>query len=120
MCCAVKIGLVDILKIACFDPILPTKLVRHQDRRYPVQELRRHDWLELYQSNQSKPRFHAVKQIVSFYGLSGTRAGLYGVYKVLSHRSASERRTLASCEWSQQWCRESQFFSHTCTAPQGD
>ena len=66
----VTLGLVDILKVAGFDPTLPTKLVRHQDRRYPVEELRRRGWLELYQSYQGKPKFHGVKQIVSFYGLS--------------------------------------------------
>ncbi len=50
----------------------------------------RRDWLELYQRYQSKPKFHGVKQIVSFCGLSDTRAGFYGVYKVLGHRPASE------------------------------
>jgi len=104
------IGLVDILKIAGFDPSLPTKLLRHQDHNYPVQELRRHDWLELYQSYQSKPRFHGVQQIVSFYGMSGTRAGFYGVYEVLGYRAASDGSTPASCEWSHLWSRDARFF----------
>jgi hypothetical protein len=107
---AVTIGLIDILKLAGFDPTVSTKLVRHQDRRYPVPELRRHGWLELYQSYQSKPRFHAAKQIVSFYGLHGTRAGFYGVYKVLGCRPAAEGSTIASCDWSLVWKRESKFF----------
>jgi hypothetical protein len=83
------IGLIDILKLSGFDPdrSLHTKLVRHQDRRYPVQELRRNDWLELYQSYQAKPKFGKAKQIVSFYGLPGTRAGFYGVYRILSYRA---------------------------------
>lgn len=84
------LGLVDILKLAGFDPTLPTKLVRHQDRRVSVDELRRDGELELYQSYQSRPRFHGAKQIVSFYGLSGTRAAFYGVYKVLGYRLANE------------------------------
>lgn len=110
--CAVTLRLLDILKLAGFDPTLPTKLVRHQDRRrYPVEELLRHDgWLELYQRYQSKPHFHHVKQIVSFCGLSGTRAGFYGVYKVLAHHPASEGITLASCAWSQKWSHENEFF----------
>ena len=107
----VTLGLVDILKLAGFDPTLPTRLVRHQDpRRYPVQELIRHNWFELYQRYQSKAVFHRAKQIVSFYGLSGTRAGFYGVYKVLGHRPASEGHTLNSCGWSEEWRRTSQFF----------
>ena len=106
------LGLVDILKLAGFDSSLPTKLVRHQDRRYSMQEMRRNDWLELYQSFQSKPVFGEAKQIVSFYGLSGTRAGFYGVYKVLAHRirQLGEGPTLASCEWSKQWDQNSKHF----------
>ncbi len=110
----VTLGLVDILKVAGFDPTLPTKLVRHQDHRYPVEELRRHGWLELYQSYQGKPKFHGVKQIVSFYGLSGTRAGFFGVYKVLGYHSASEGRTLTQ-KWS-----EAQFFYDLERDPQFD
>lgn len=79
-----KIGLVDILKLAGFNPAIPTRLVRHQDHRYPVQELLRQDgWLELYQSYQSKPRFHGAKQIVSFYAMARRRAAFFGVYKVV-------------------------------------
>jgi len=83
---------------------LPTKLVRHQDHRYPVEELRRHGWLELYQSYQSKLRFHGTRQIVSFYGLTGTRAGFFGVYRVLGYHSASDGHTPTQ-KWS-----EAQFF----------
>jgi hypothetical protein len=116
----VTLGLVDILKIAGFDATLSTKLVRHQDRRYPVQELRRHGWLELYQSYQGKPKFHGVQQIVSFYGLPGTRAGFYGVYRVLGCHAASEGRTLASCDWSHKWSLEAQFFYDLERDPQFD
>lgn len=104
------LGLVDILKIAGFDPTLDTKLVRHQDRRYPVEELRRHDELEPYQSYQGKAKFHGAKQIVSFYGLSGTRAGFYGVYKVRGRHSARKGRALAPSDWSQKWIKGSRFF----------
>src|SRR5580698_10458023 len=95
-------GLIDILKIAGFDDTLTTKLVRHQDRRYSVQELRRNEWLELYQSYQRKPKFHGVHQIVSFYGLAGTRAGLYGVYKVRGSRphQPADGPILDCCNWS--------------------
>lgn len=104
------LGLVDILKIEGFDPSLATKLVRHQDRRYPVEELRRRDWLELYQSYQSKPKFHLAKQIISFCGLSGTRAVFHGVYRVLGHCPAKEGPVPTSCGWSQEWNRTAQFY----------
>jgi hypothetical protein len=106
------IGIVDILKLAGFDAASQWKLVRHQDDRYPVDELRRHDWFELYQSYQGRPIFHNVDQIVSFYGLSGTRAGFYGVYKVLDHLPANKGRTLSGCPWSDQWHRDAKFFYH--------
>lgn len=104
------LGLLDILKLTGFDPATACKLVRHQDDRFPVDELRRHNWLELYQSYQGRPVFHKVKQIVSFYGLPGTRAGFYGVYRVLSHRPARQGPTLERCPWSQDWHREANFF----------
>jgi hypothetical protein len=40
--CRMTLGLIDVLKIGGFDPELATSLVRHQDRRYPIQDLRRH------------------------------------------------------------------------------
>ena len=84
------LGLLDILKLGGFDTAPPCKLVRHQDARYPVDEMRRHGWLELYQSYQAKPVFNNVEQIISFYGLPGTRACFYGVYRVLGHRDGLE------------------------------
>ncbi len=111
------LGLVDVLKIEGFDATLLTKLVRHLDPRYPVEELsRRHDWLELYQryqnklSSQRKPNFHGAEQIVSFCGLSGGRARFFGVYKVLRVRPASEGVTLPECSWSLEWNSTSKFF----------
>lgn len=106
------LGLVDVLKILGFDATLQTKVVRHQDRRYSVAEMRRNNWLELYQSYQGKPRFRAAKQIVSFYGLAGTRAGFYGVYRVLAERphSPATGPLLEACAESSQWNRDSRFF----------
>ena len=85
-----KIGLIDIFRVAGFDPSVRTKVARHKDNRCSIENLRHNNWLELYQAYQKRPVFHNVKQIVSFYGLSGTRAGFYGVYKVLDHLSASQ------------------------------
>jgi hypothetical protein len=58
------LGVVDILQLAGFDTTLRTKLVCHQHDRYPVDELRRNDWLELYQSYQVRPV--STKPIRSF------------------------------------------------------
>jgi len=102
------LDVVDILKLFGFDPTLRTKFVRHQDDRYPIREFLH--WLELYQSYQSKPRFHDVVQIVSFYGLPGTRAGFYGVYRVLGHRPARDGPTPEMCPSSQQWQGECRYF----------
>ena len=44
------IGVFDILKIAGFSTTPRSRLVRHQHDRYLAEELRRHGWLELYQS----------------------------------------------------------------------
>ena len=100
------LGLIDILKIAGFNECVPSKLVRHQDPRYPVQVLRQRNWLELYQAYQGRPIFHKVEQVVSFYGLTGTRAAFYGVYRVRGHRPAKKGPVLASCSWSQEWNQE--------------
>ena len=97
------LGLIDILKVSGFDPTLRTKLLRHQDRRYDIRELRRHNWLEIYQGYQSKPRFHDAAQLVSFYGLAGTRAGFYGVYKVLEHIPASQGPFIEAYPKSRDW-----------------
>lgn len=102
------LNITELLKIYGFNPTAPTKLVRHQDIRLP--ELRRNGWLDLYQAYQSRARFHDVEQIVSFYGLPGTRAGFYGVYRVVSHRPASQGSGSPTCPWVDEWKRECRYF----------
>lgn len=97
------IGLIDLLTLRGFDPAVPSRVVRHHDERFLVEELRRHDWLENYQSYQRKPVFRDARQIVSLYSLSGRRAGFYGVYRVHGIRPATEGHVLASCPWSKEW-----------------
>jgi hypothetical protein len=104
------IGLIDILKLAGFDDTLPWKLVRHQHSRYPTDELLRRDWIELYQRYQGKPVFHNIRQIASFYGMPGTRAGFYGIYTVLGHSPASKSPVIDTCPWSKEWRRDSRFI----------
>jgi len=105
-----KVGVLDILKIGGFEPAPRSRLVRHQDDRYPMEDLRRHGWLELYQAYQGRPVFHKVEQVVSFYGLTGNRAGFYGVYRILGHRPAKDGQVLESCEWSREWNRQARVF----------
>lgn len=105
-----KLGVIDILKLYGFNLTSRSKFVRHQDDRYPVDELRRHGWLELYQSYQGRSVFHKADQIVVFYGLAGSRAGFYGVYNVLGHKSAKKGIVLPECPWSEEWHKDAKFF----------
>jgi len=61
-----KIGLEDILEIGGWAKVVgktETKLVRHHERPdHPVQELRRDDGLEVYQSYQAKDKFRGAKR----------------------------------------------------------
>jgi hypothetical protein len=101
---------VEILTLRGFDRSVPGRVVRHQDDRYPVEELRRHGWFELYQRYQGRPVFHKCKQIISLYGLSGTRSAFHGVYRVKGVRSASEGEILPNCLWSEEWHRIANFY----------
>jgi hypothetical protein len=82
-------------------------VVRHQDSRNSIEQLRQNNWLEQYQAYQKNPVFHKVEQVVSFYGLSGTRAGFYGVYKVLGHVPASQGEVVPT---GQNWGQGCKFF----------
>lgn len=104
------LGVIQILELAGFKVKPHCRFVRHQDSRYSVDELRRNDWFELYQSYQSKPVFNHVDQLVSFYGLSGTRAGFYGVYDVHGHKPARYGTVLAGCPWSKEWTQGAHSF----------
>lgn len=104
------IGLIDILKIEGFNPSLPSKIMRHQSSQNPVDELRERGWLELYQSYHGRPVLRNAKQVVSLYGLSGNRAGFYGVYHVLKERPASEGVVIRGCSVSEQWRSECKYY----------
>jgi hypothetical protein len=85
------IGIVDLLKLRGFTTDKPTKLVRHQDKRYDVNDLLRRGWLDFYQATQSKPVFRRCEQIVVFVGAGKTSARFIGVYNVLNERSGKPR-----------------------------
>jgi len=104
------LGLIDILRIFGFDCNRRSKLVRHQDRRYPIEELRRHRWLELYQSYQSRTVFQDAEQIVSFCALPGARACFYGVYEIRGKRPGAQGEVLDACDWSSEWRDKAAVF----------
>lgn len=96
------LGVLDLLELRGFDRSAKAKLVRHQDSRYPAEELIRHGWLEAYQSYQSRPVFHECEQIVSFVGMEATRALFVGVYDVLENDPAEGAAIPPGCpylEW---------------------
>lgn len=104
------LGILDMLRLYGFDPASRAKLVRHKEDKFPVQELLRHNWLDLYQSYQGKPRFDNLDLIVSFYGLTGTHACFYGVFKVLGRRPATEGPAPADCPWVADWRKTCPYF----------
>lgn len=84
------LGILDLLQLRGFDLGCRTKFLRHQDKRYDVLDLLRQDWLDAYQSIQSRPILDGFDYVVSFVGLRGTRARFVGVYKVLGRRPADQ------------------------------
>ncbi len=59
------LGIIDMLQLYGYDAKnTRAKIVRHKEAKYPVDELLRNDWLDLYQSYQGKGRFDSVDVIV--------------------------------------------------------
>ncbi len=81
------LGILDLLTMRGFDPKCRAKLVRHQDKRYNLEQVTRDGWLDLYQAHQAKDIFGKCDYIVTFSGDGGTRAKLIGVYRVVSGRT---------------------------------
>jgi len=104
------IGIIDLLGLAGFKAGPTDKIVRHQHDEYPVSELRRQNLLETYQSYQSRPVFHKCKQIVSLYGLDGTRACFFGVFRNGGYRGSQEAPPVTGSAWEVAWRREMKFF----------
>lgn len=104
------LGILQVLAAVGFTPTAKCYFVRHQDKRYPVEDVGPRLWLEHYQEYQSRSRFHNADQLVSFYGLTGTRAGFFGIYNVRGHRPASEGRIVPECPWSTVWREPATVF----------
>ena len=69
-----QVGMLDLLSLYGFDQSKTrAKFLRHKDPNYPIEEVRSNGWVNLYQSYQSKPRFHGLDVIISFCGIEGIR-----------------------------------------------
>jgi hypothetical protein len=64
------------------DAVAGIKLVRHQDKRVDIDQLRREGLFEAFQAIQSRTVFSNCESIVSFVGQPGSHALFVGVYRV--------------------------------------
>ncbi len=103
------LGVVDLLELFGYDRKSRAKVVRHQDKRYDVHDLLRRGWLDAYQMFQSRPVFDGLDSIVSFVGLSGTRARLVGVYAVNGRRAGKTGLLPPDCPHTE-WKRSAHFY----------
>jgi hypothetical protein len=102
------IGLLELLEVRGLAPNARTKLVRHEDARYPVHELRRDGQLDYYQGYQSKPIFDCA-YVVSFLGLPHRRAVLYGVFRVAA-RSLTSHRAIPADLIYREWAARDRYW----------
>lgn len=92
----------DLVRLCGFDASCKSKLVRHQDARFDLDELYRSGWLETYQAFQGKPVFDGCERIVSFIGMAGTHAKFFGVFEVGDRAAGASVELPANCphpEW---------------------
>ena len=83
------LNVIELLALRGLDTRARVKLVRHQDKRFDVEALRREGFFEVYQSFQSKHVFDC-DYIVSFTGMGQRMARLVGVYRVLGRLPADK------------------------------
>lgn len=93
--------MLDLLKMYGFDQSCRAKLVRHQSKKYDIQELVRKRWLDAYQQFQTRPIFKGLDCIVSFVGFDGTKATFIGVFDVLGLVPPEERALPSVCPYKE-------------------
>jgi hypothetical protein len=91
------IGILEVLNLRGFPANARAKFVRHQDKRYPVEELIRDGYFEAYQASQRRPVFDGLDYIISFSGHAGTKARFYGVYEVIGRKAMAPSLLPAGC-----------------------
>ena len=97
------LGLLDLLRLAEFNPGPHDRLVRHQHSVYSARALRERNLLDVFQLYQSRPVFHRADYIISFYALGGTRACFYGIFKKCSVRATKATTPLTDEPWEREW-----------------
>jgi hypothetical protein len=102
------IGLIELLVQRGLDPSVRTKMVRHEDDRYPVDDLRREGQLNYYQGYQARPIFDC-EYVVSFLGQPHRRALLYGVFKVTGQSASADRPIPADLKYPE-WAARDRFW----------
>ncbi|MDH3355096.1 MAG: GIY-YIG nuclease family protein [Chromatiales bacterium] len=85
------IDIIELLKLRNFDTNAKTKLVRHQDSRWDLETLLRHDQIEEYQQHQGEHIFKC-EYIISFMGIDGSKALFLGIYKVRSVKQSDNHK----------------------------
>ncbi len=83
------LGLAELLKLRGLDLLKGIKIVRHQDKRYNVQEMLEKGLLEVYQSYQANAIFDC-DYVISTIGAESTKALFHNVYKVIEKKKAKE------------------------------
>jgi hypothetical protein len=104
------IGVLDLLALAGFKPGTDDVIVRHQHDRYPVQQLLTQELLPIYQAYQSRSKFHRAKYVLSFYGVGGTRACLFGVFRNMGYHGTMDVPELTNHPWEKEWRSQCKFF----------
>lgn len=79
----------DILRLSELT-VLPgrTKLVRHRESRFDIEEIVRTGWIETYQQYQGDAVFENCDVLLSFIGEPDNRSRFLGVFEVKGRRSA--------------------------------
>lgn len=103
-----KIGLLKLLELCGFPAGSPAKVVRHTHEK--ISDFVDSGIIETYQAYQSKPIFDGLDHIVSFYPASGSRAILYGVFKVCGRRSARDGYVPQNCDEAVEWQQKCDYF----------
>lgn len=83
------LSIIELLKLRGLDTTAKIKMLRHQDKRYNIKTIIENNYLEIYQSFQSKPILDC-DYVVSFIGDESSKAIFYGVYKVINKQNANE------------------------------
>ncbi len=100
----------ELLRLRGLDTSKRIKLVRHQDRRLDLDEVRRRGFLDHYQAYQVNAIFEGCDVVVSFLGMDDSRARLYGVFAVEAVRRSSAVPLPRDCPFPQIRPRHGWFY----------